>query len=727
MDVTKRARGKGLKAEWEIDKYVTINNKAMTEPRPTHCGLCGIYPKWLQKRATPHTFILVYGFLGLVQAMAFIYIVVTLTTLEKRFKIPSQTTGIILSGNEISQILSLILMYYGGAGHRPRWLAAGVGFSALSCFILVIPHLIYGPGKAALALTQEHLEESIFLNSTKAGSSNSPTYLCPGTNDHDKCDEEDLMDGSLLPRFLVFMSQFVLGIGTTLYFGLGQTYLDDNTKKSNTPMLLGFTFALRTTGPALGFILAYACLKLYIVPSLHPVITDKDPRWLGAWWLGWIILGCLLLIFALLIAMFPKHLPKDDKKKNNNKNRIEGELPLKIQNGIERVPELSPRIEKCEEENAHQPSLKDFPVTLKRVLSNKILFCNNLSAVFGIFGLLPYFTFMAKYLEVQFNTSAAGGTVITGPIALVGMVLGFLGSGFFISKVKPRPTRLLSWNVFGGFVAFFIQISYIFIGCNQVPIEGVNSITMEVNFTTACNVGCNCDGVKYAPVCHEASMTSYFSACHAGCTSLIDARHYGNCSCVPSAANYLAPEKYNNDNYNQNTSQPIPDDTVVLGPCLGNCINSYITFIVLSMICHCLMSTGKIGNVLINYRCVQQKDKSVAQGVTLMFISLFALIPGPIVYGFICDQSCLIWEKSCGTTGNCWYYDKDKFRYLFNVTGACFTFVAVLLDMCVCYLSKDLDLYGANEDKRKNFILEDTKISDNNKKDKIIIQYNEKL
>lgn len=56
-----------------------------------------------------------------------------------------------------------------------------------------------------------------------------------------------------------------------------------------------------------------------------------------------------------------------------------------------------------------------------------------------------------------------------------------------------------------------------------------------------------------------------------------------------------------------------------------------------------------------------------------------------------------------------------------------FTFVAVLLDMCVCYLSKDLDLYGANEDKRKNFILEDTKISDNNKKDKIIIQYNEKL
>lgn len=57
------------------------------------CGICGFYPKWLRNRATPKTFIVVYGLLGTVQAMAFIYIVVTLTTLEKRFKIPSRTTG----------------------------------------------------------------------------------------------------------------------------------------------------------------------------------------------------------------------------------------------------------------------------------------------------------------------------------------------------------------------------------------------------------------------------------------------------------------------------------------------------------------------------------------------------------------------------------------------------------------------------------------------------------
>ena len=57
------------------------------------CGLCGIYPKWLQGLATTKSFIVVYGLLGTVQSMAFIYIVVSLTTLEKRFKIPSRATG----------------------------------------------------------------------------------------------------------------------------------------------------------------------------------------------------------------------------------------------------------------------------------------------------------------------------------------------------------------------------------------------------------------------------------------------------------------------------------------------------------------------------------------------------------------------------------------------------------------------------------------------------------
>lgn len=102
-------------------------------------------------------------------------------------------------------------------------------------------------------------------------------------------------------------------------------------------------------GPVIGFGLAYAMLKVYIDPTLTPVIPKDDPRWMGAWWLGWILLGTLMFIFAALIGMFPKHLPKktkiieyeiDGEKCNQNieatdsKSELKGEIPEKTRKKI---------------------------------------------------------------------------------------------------------------------------------------------------------------------------------------------------------------------------------------------------------------------------------------------------------------------------------------------------------------------------------------------------------
>lgn len=75
--------------------------------------------------------------------------------------------------------------------------------------------------------------------------------------------------------------------------------------------------------------------------------------------------------------------------------------------------------------------------------------------------------------------------------------------------------------------------------------------------------------------------------------------------------------------------------------------------------------------MLLNYRCVETRDKSLAQGVALMMMSLFALIPGPIIFGAIMDSTCLVWDISCKHKGNCWFYHKDQFRYYINTTAAC--------------------------------------------------------
>lgn len=147
---------------------------------------------------------------------------------------------------------------------------------------------------------------------------------------------------SYVPLVLIFLSQFVLGIGNTLYYSLGQSYLDDNTKQRNSPLMLSYAFSMRMVGPVIGFGLAYVMLRIYIDPTLTPIIAYNDPRWLGAWWLGWIALGALMFVFAGLIGMFPKHLPKKKKpienttegaEKCNQKPEIDEKIEIKEKEG----------------------------------------------------------------------------------------------------------------------------------------------------------------------------------------------------------------------------------------------------------------------------------------------------------------------------------------------------------------------------------------------------------
>lgn len=98
-----------------------------------------------------------YGIVGCVFSATYAYFNGTITTLEKRYKIPSRNTGIISVGNDISQLMvSAVLSYYAGKGHRPRWMAFGLVTIAIFCIMNIFPHFLYGPGEDALALTEEY-------------------------------------------------------------------------------------------------------------------------------------------------------------------------------------------------------------------------------------------------------------------------------------------------------------------------------------------------------------------------------------------------------------------------------------------------------------------------------------------------------------------------------------------------------------------------------------------
>lgn len=148
-------------------------------------------------------------------------------------------------------------------------------------------------------------------------------------------------------------------------------------------------------------------------------------------------------MFAILIAMFPRDLPRPRNTLKNvreNENTLNSlisfsyqsitplifshpleifqnvELPLKLELALqEKSTRSSLSIRSTNSlKQEHVPTMREFPAAMKRLLTNWLLTCNNLSGVFYVLGASAYITFLAKYLEVQYSTSAAGGTVIAG-------------------------------------------------------------------------------------------------------------------------------------------------------------------------------------------------------------------------------------------------------------------------------------------------------------------------
>lgn len=196
----------------------------------------------------------------------------------------------------------------------------------------------------------------------------------------------------------------------------------------------------------------------------------------------------------------------------------------------------------------------------------------------------------------------------------------------------------------------------------------------RLNLTASCNAGCHCEQVKFSPVCHEASGTTFFSSCHAGCHKIINDTAFGDCDCVSHLDHGITDTLFQSDSLRieEHFSKTLQNlsSIVIVGPCKQDCFKPYIIFSFVSAFGWILGCSGRIGNVLLSYRCVETRDKSLAQGVGMMLLSLIALIPAPIIAGALMDSTCLIWDISCKDKGNCWVYHKDRFNWVINYSGA---------------------------------------------------------
>lgn len=243
-------------------------------------------------------------------------------------------------------------------------------------------------------------------------------------------------------------------------------------------------------GPSLGLSLASVCLKYFIDPRNPPPIEHTDPRWIGAWWMGGIVLIISLIIPTLVIASFPKRIVKQVLRKTD-----------------------SPQTMKS---------------TLKKLLKNKLVILLTVSSMFHVLAFGPFWIFTPKYIEIQFKQSAEAANMVVGSMGIVSLALGIMFSGAAMTYFKPKAVTVMKINVFAGVLCIIFVICYAMIGCD----EGQNSLSQVGDFD--CNMHCGCDFVPYSPMCGADGKT-YVSPCHAGCTERYFEEgkwSYSNCSCV---------------------------------------------------------------------------------------------------------------------------------------------------------------------------------------------------
>lgn len=68
-----------------------------------------------------------------------------------------------------------------------------------------------------------------------------------------------------------------------------------------------------------------------------------------------------------------------------------------------------------------------------------------------------------------------------------------------------------------------------------------------------------------------------------------------------------------------------------------------------------------------------------------MFIRCLGTIPGPIFFGYLFDNDCLLWQESCSERGSCWIYDSVSLSHKMVIVGVIFkscTVVFYILALC---------------------------------------------
>uniref|UniRef100_A0A8R1EH15 MFS domain-containing protein n=1 Tax=Caenorhabditis japonica TaxID=281687 RepID=A0A8R1EH15_CAEJA len=146
------------------------------------------------------------------------------------------------------------------------------------------------------------------------------------------------------PFFWMFiLGQTLHGIGSTPLFSIGTTFMDENVSQKASPVYLAIHAVLTSFGPVVGVFAGGFLLNLYDdFDRVERIPMERsDPRWVGAWWVGFIISSVSALLIAFPILAFARELPEAKRHRAKDVNQCHaanGDVNEKAPRDLTKLP-----------------------------------------------------------------------------------------------------------------------------------------------------------------------------------------------------------------------------------------------------------------------------------------------------------------------------------------------------------------------------------------------------
>ncbi|CAE1162807.1 unnamed protein product [Acanthosepion pharaonis] len=616
----------------------------MSRKKEKEEGLCGIglcKPKCLQPCANIKVFAVFYGFNILVTVSIGVYFSSQITSIEKQFNFSSEESGIISSTKDIGFVFTVLLFsFFARRSHIPILLGISTVLFGISGIIASIPYFLFPVEEIPQALNSTN---TVFGNEGLCSTESDieQNYTLKATSALTDLSQETKMSNK--PAMLILCLGMALqGIGNAPRSSLASTYIDDTLEKTKVGLFVGFITGIGIIGPAIAFILGAQFSAMYV--NLKKTnITPHDSRWIGAWWLGFLVFGAASFVAALPMFYFPKKMKNRRVDLKPEKHKDKGEY------------------------------IKEFLALFWKLMKRPVYLLQCFKSIVVIFVMAGTFPFTAKYVETQYQLPSWKSNIFIGAFGILIAAFGTIAGGVMTYKYKMTPMACLRFTIVINLISCIFPVTGYMLGCKQpVILKPGETSGLFATLSNNCTRSCTCTDDMFQPVC-GADGANYYSPCHAGCTSMFNGT-YNDCSCVQSLIKTASPSY-----------------------CPTDCTNLWPAIIV-GLIAAFFQCLSLMPSYILILRSIKEVEKPFALGFQNFLLSLLGFIPGPIVFGKVVDSACLKWRSTTEKGGMCMLYDLHDFRLKFSLARFIASVIIFLSFLGVYYFARHLKDWQTNED-----------------------------